>query len=165
MIEVEDGWLADVEGEPNHDGIYLGALLPALQGLDRETGQPIAAMTATQISLGLAGLAHLEILNGGLEQLSENGGRLAAQVPAAFLALGWADEAEALEKGLGLLKPGISIFGQRATKLEKVEADLVEFLESRRFYEAIVSAVKLDPLGFTIVSGSGSTAPTQGAFW
>ncbi len=162
IIRVPAASLDDVDGEPNHDGIYLDGLVPAMLAMNKPSDAMNAwtanpHLTETQTTLGLCGLAHLEVLNGGVEQLVYNGDRLAFDVPAALRKLGRDHEANLADQTVKAAWTACEASGDLtyvdSPEFERQEAELVDFLQSRVFYDLVAEAMKSDPVGYLIEGG------------
>jgi hypothetical protein len=180
VIEVALAALRDSNGEPNEEGIYLDALVPAMEMNTPHDGvtawQANPHMTETQVTLGLLGTAHLEFTNGGREQLIHNAGKLALEIPEAFRRMGWQSAAElaraaitaaweaqpaprdlsrrildmADPKGAFRREVADMYSGSPDPTAEAAENELGEFLQSRDFYDGVIAAVQSDRLGFRV---------------
>ena len=165
-IAVDDVALFETSGAFDCDGVYLGVLLPAMQAL-QEGGFDL---TPTQRRLGLAGRVHLEVLNGGLEQLVYNAGALAFETPAALAELGWPGEADQLATALAIIRPPLlagmldrltrlvspraayaRLLGRaRASSMElgSIEKLIAELVEGQLFFAAVTAQARADAEGF-----------------
>lgn len=139
-----------------YDGqaVYFDLLAPCISMLSSSRGARLADqdMTDGQECLALAGIAHLEILNGGAEQMLCNWADLSTEVPAALARLG-------LEKAAADLGEAIQLWLQlqsEPTELDKARAEdlddkVAAVLESQRFYAAVVKVAEADRAGFLAI--------------
>lgn len=186
-LEIHQRWIqSEADGTPNHDGIYLGVLLPCMERLQVNDG---GAQTKLQRALGLVALCHLEVLNGGILQLEYNSPQLSRQTPDALALLGWPEESNILREGLrqaqrgprfyvsrvgsriaDLFSPARAferhwrdVFARQTDHIEDLDDRLAAFLNSAQFYDGVSDAVRTDPSSFTIIPGDGSRCPNEDA--
>ncbi|MGR4865766.1 DMP19 family protein [Caulobacter sp. LARHSG274] len=178
-VPVNRTWLGKVDGNLNDEAIYLGILVPLMNAIDEHEER----LSDTQRLLALVGLAYLEILNGGVEQLVSNCPNWAEETPAAMKAMGWGAEAELLAEALALILPLAcepptwldrlagregrrrdfvqlvrAMSPEATTRVEAIQRVLGDFLESPGFFMTVIDRVRGDTVGFVLTDGPPSTS-------
>ena len=159
-ISVDGAKLWEADGVPDWEGVYQQILLPSFNALSpplktkrvwpwSRSGSIWAAnpdWTRTQVALGLAGIAHLEILNGGVSQLLDNFEDFAGDIPTAFDQFGWQKQAKDLRAAIRLAKTN-----NENPKLEALDEQLGEFVQEAPFLAGCIAAARADQTGYSFV--------------